>query len=272
MTHAAARTAKLLFVACLLPMTFAAPSIARAQDVPIVVEPETPGAPIVVTPSEYVVESQREVALGQPFDVEPESSVPSRHEYLVDFSGFAEVLDLGPLSLDFSEPSVAALSGLSLGNAPFRSVSVGGISLNLAPRLWRLLRFPELRMTLAGGSFDLPYMSVAGAPRGLSVRPESLFLFRLEVAGGVQWQFGPVAPYVLARCGLAYYSVTNSVRHDDLGDLGAASAEAAAFEAALDIGVNFRIHENIEIGAAWRHQLYGPEGDGISFTLSFVGW
>lgn len=263
--------APLLLTACALSMTLFAPGIARAQDLPMVVEPETLDVPTVVDPSEYVLESRRDVVLGQPFDVEPEARGRYEHEASIDFAGFVDALDLGSLDMQFGETSVAALSGLSLGSAPFRSVTAGGLSLNLAPRLWSILRFPELRLTLAGGSFDLPFMQVAGAPGSLAVQPESLFLFRLEVAGGLQWELGPVVPYVLARCGLAYYSITSSVRHDDIGDIGTEYAEAATFEAALDVGVNFRVHENIEIGAAWRHQLYGPAGDGVSFSLTFVG-
>ncbi len=283
MTHAAAaRTTGLLLTALAVTMALATPRDAFAQDVPVVVDPhaqnttivvvpQSQDVPVVVDPSEYVIDTTSEVQLGQPFDTEPSISAYYPHQYSVDFAGFVDALDLGSLDLQFGETGIAALSGLSLGNAPFRSVTTGGITLNMAPRLWSILRFPELRMTLGGGSFDLPFMPVAGAPGRLSVRPESLFIFRLEVAAGLQYQLGPVVPYVLARCGLAYYSITNTVSHDRLGELGTEYAEAATFEAALDVGVNFRIHDNIEVGAAWRHQLYGADGDGLMFSLTVVG-
>lgn len=242
-----------LFTPCAViaaALTVLAPGEAAAQD---------GQGPIVVT-------ATPDIQLGEPEHLGPDRY---RHSTAVDLGMFVDVLDLEALELRFDDPGIELLDGAGLDSSIFRTLVTGGVSLNVGGRLWQVLRFPEVRLTLGGASFeDRPYVPVGPAGSGLSARPTSLFFCRIELGAGLQYRIGPVAPFVMVRGAYAIYSFDVDVRHEDLGSLGTESAAGGAWELATDVGVSVEVTPNLELGLSWRHTWIGATGDGAMLTLT----
>ena len=219
-----------------------------------------------VLPQPVVVESTTDVQLGPPEELGPVPENPYRHSGSVDFGIFVDSLDLSSLDLTFADTEVEALDGLSLDSSIFRSLVTGGVSLNFGGRLWQVLRFPELRITLGGGSFDRGRFPIRGSE--FSIRPDTLFFCRIELAAGLQYRLGRVTPFAMVRGSVAGYIFDVHVDHRQLGGLGSETVSDSSWELATDVGLSIELIRQLELGLAWRHTWIGPPSDGGMVTLT----
>jgi hypothetical protein len=183
------------------------------------------------------------------------------------FGLFVDVLDLGGLELQFDEAEVAALGGARLDAAELGARTTGGVSLGVGGRLVRWVRLPELLFSIGGGTVDGRWQQLGGQAAGLEVRATSLFLFRVELAAGIQIPLRHVRPYALGRLAGAYYAVGAEVRHASLGGLGSESVGDWALELGTEVGVAISIGDGLELDIGWRACWYGTPGHGVTLTL-----
>jgi hypothetical protein len=219
-------------------------------------------------PPPVVVESTSDIQLGQPVLLEPEPERPHRHSFASDIGIFVDSLDLSDVDLTFSGAEIDALNGSSLDASAFRSLVTGGVSFGFGGRLWQVLRFPELRFTLGGASFDIGSVPLSRGDAGLSVGSDSLFLYRIELGAGLQYRLGPVTPFVMVRGSWAGYVFDVHVSHRELGSLGGETVSGGAWEVATDAGLGIELADSFELGLAWRHTWVGCPSDGVMLTLS----
>lgn len=192
------------------------------------------------------------------------------------FEIWAEALDLRGLDLEVREPEIAALDGLRLapgwaGNAPLRQHVVGGAGLQVGIRVARIIRGPELRLSLGGGDAAGPWTAAPGGPAGVELALRSSFVFRAEAAMGLQVELGPVVPYVLGRAAAGVVVADVAVRDTRLGALGTEAVEAPLLQLGLEAGLGLRLVEGLALGAAFRASFLGAPGYGGVLTLTAGG-
>lgn len=277
------------FLGSLLLLSLVAP-VARAQTLTVeldaVVEEAAPMAPsagavVIVRPD--VADARVAVPAAPPPPVygapsAPPAPPPADEDVPIEAWGGlmlnVEGMDLTGLSLDLSDPEVAALSGLSLGpdwggRAAMSEVITGGVAIHAGMRAAGFLRGPELRLGLGGGEIDGEPVPVQ--VDGFSLAVQSVFYLRAELALGLQLPLGPVTPYVVATgsVGVAFLDV--AVQEGRLGGLGTETLEAGLFAAGLEAGVDVEIEDGCALGFAFRGSFVGAPSLGGAFRVSWGG-
>ncbi|RLB46768.1 MAG: hypothetical protein DRJ42_26915 [Deltaproteobacteria bacterium] len=186
-----------------------------------------------------------------PFPVDAEAQ--AEHESIAwsRWGIFVEELSLSSLGLAFSDPEVNALEGSTAPVAePWGSPIVGGFHFGGGARPLPWLRLPEFSLSIGGGAPDGEWVPMGEGD--FQARLTSMVLLRAEVAGGVEVDLGPLRPFAMARIGVAGYFVDVDVVHGELGSLGTETLSSAQFETGFDVGVAFRIGEDVHLTATWR--------------------
>ncbi|MBW2464490.1 MAG: hypothetical protein JRH11_22775 [Deltaproteobacteria bacterium] len=186
-----------------------------------------------------------------PLPVEP--GAQAEHESIAwsRWGIFIEELSLSSLGLTFSDPEVNALEGSRAPIAePWGSPIVGGFHFGAGARPLPWLRLPEFSLSIGGGAPDGEWVPMGEGD--FHARLTSMVLLRAEVAGGVEVDLGPIRPFALARIGVAGYFVDVDVVHGELGPLGTETLSSAHFETGFDVGVAFRLSEDVHLTATWR--------------------
>jgi hypothetical protein len=181
---------------------------------------------------------------------------------------FVEELSLSSLGLRFDGPEVNALDGASIPLAePWGSPVVGGLQFGSGARPLPWLRIPELSLSIGGGSADGAWVTATG-DADFEARLTSVNVLRAQLAGGVEVDLGPLRPFAMGRIGVAGYFVHADIRHREIGDVGTEHLSTAAFETGFDVGMAFRITDDLHVTATWRETFGDARWRGGMIGLS----
>ncbi len=189
-----------------------------------------------------------------------------------------DALDLRGLDLDFHDPEIAALQGLRLspnfaGRDALESHVVGGASIGVGMRSLGILRGPELRIQLGGGSQEgsAAQHPLLGAPDGLTAAITHSFFVRLETALGLEADLGPVLLYVVGRGAVGGIWIDMAVHDRALGRLGSETLDAALLELGAEAGIEIRLGDDLpRLSAAARGSFLGTPMWGGTLSLVMV--
>ncbi len=202
----------------------------------------------------------------------PPSAPPTVYEReggFVEWGLVWEVLDLRPLHLSPERPGWVpeVARGLVLtGDLIPRDRLAGGLSVVFGARPTSFLRFPEVRLMMAGGEMDPGELApVQGSL--LSARIHNFFVLRAEVGAALEAHVGPVGFHASGRLGIAGYFAEAEVAHADFGDLGRMMLAEDALEVGWELGVSFDLEPGLAITGTFHGVHLGAEGFGSSFRV-----
>jgi hypothetical protein len=72
----------------------------------------------------------------------------------------------------------------------------------------------------------------------------------------------------MGRIGVAGYFVHADIRHREIGDVGTEHLSTAAFETGFDVGMAFRITDDLHVTATWRETFGDARWRGGMIGLS----
>ncbi|MEM9074120.1 MAG: hypothetical protein AAGE52_36850, partial [Myxococcota bacterium] len=173
------------------------------------------------------------------------------------------------LDLTMNNPEVHLLADTRLPQGALeRRSNVGGAFFGIGYRPLRWLRVPEVRVFLGGGDLDTRWRSV---DNDLEVSARRLLSVRLEAVAGVEYDLGPITPFLRTWGAVDFLPARVRVRHADLGRLGSERARSVRGEVGLEAGANIMLSDESGIMLAYRYGLHGPLRHGALVALAIRG-